>query len=156
MISAGRILSIFRTKGGSGGSSWTADELPQPQMRLLERELIKGDRLSVARVKSKDNWFALTSSQLISSVDGRVRQTRLADIIRVAPETRAMQLVEVKHSGGPLDLKLADGSPLTVWSDGGKPFVGLLNVFSYIVKMNQGRRSGRARLHRPDRGSRRG
>ena len=122
----------------------------------MERELIKGDRLLVARVKSKDNWFALTSSQLISSVEGHVRQTRLADIMRVARQQQPVQLVEVKHSGGPLDLKLADGSLLTVWSDGGKPFVGLLNVFHYIVKMNQGRRSGRALLHRPDRGSRRG
>jgi hypothetical protein len=156
MISAGRILSIFRTKGGSGGSTWTADELPQPQKKLLELEL-EGDRLLVARVQSKNNWFALGSSQLISSVEGRVRQTRLADIVAIATQARGpMQLLEVKRSGGPLDLKLGDGSLLTVWSDGGKPFVGLLNVFNYIVQMNRGWRSGRALLHRPERGSRRG
>ncbi len=84
MTSEGRVLSIFRTKGGAGGSTSTADELPQPQKKLLEREL-KGDRLLVARVKPKDNWFVLSSSQLISSVEGRVRQTRLADIMGVAP-----------------------------------------------------------------------
>jgi hypothetical protein len=86
MISEGRILSIFRTKGGPGGSTGTADELPEPQKKLLEREL-KGDRLLVSRVKSEDNWFALGSSQLISSVEGRVRQTRLADMMGVALET---------------------------------------------------------------------
>src|ERR1700691_5554192 len=152
MIFAGRFFLIFRTKGGSGGSTWTADELPQPQKKLLELEP-KEDRLLVARVQSNDNWFALSGSQLISRVEGRVRQTRLADIMGVAPEQQAVQLLEVKRSGGPLNLKLADGSLLTVWSDGGKPFVGLLNVFNYIVEMNRGRRSGRALLHRPERGS---
>jgi hypothetical protein len=141
MISKGRILSIFRTKGGSGGFTSTLDELPQSAKELLETEL-QGDRPLIARVKSEDNWFALTSSQLISSVEGRVRQTRLDDIVAVSPERRAMQLLEVKRSGGPFDLKLADDSVLTVWLDGGKPFVGLLNVFNYIVKMNRGRRSG--------------
>ena len=146
MISEGRILSIFRTKGGLGGSTSTADELPQPQKNLLEREL-KGDRLLIARVESKDNWFALSNSQLISSVEGRVRQTHLADIMAVSPERQATQLLEVKRSGGPLDLKLADGSILTVWLDGGKPFIGLLNVFNYIVKMNRGQRSGHGLAH---------
>jgi hypothetical protein len=47
------------------------------------------------------------------------------------------QLVDRKHSGGPLELRLADGSLLTVELDSGKPFIGLLNVFMYIVRMNK-------------------
>lgn len=146
MISEKRIISIFRTKGGPGGSTSIADELPESKRHFLEEKL-KGDRPLIARISSKDNWLAITGSQLVSSVEGQVRHSRLADIRGIVTERKTTQLLEGKRSGGPLELKLADRSLLNVWLDGGKPFVGLLNVFIYIVKMNEGRRSGRGLLY---------
>ena len=51
MISEGRILSIFRTKGGPGGSTSTADELSQYAKEFLEKDL-KGHQALIARVES--------------------------------------------------------------------------------------------------------
>jgi hypothetical protein len=144
MISEGRILSIFRTKGGLGGSTSTADELSLYAKEFLEKEL-KGHQALIARFESKDNWFAVSKSELVSGFKGHVRHTNLTDIMGVVSKP-ATQLLEVKRSGGPLELRLADDSTLTLWLDGGRPFVGVLNVFNYIVKMNQGRRSGQGLL----------
>ncbi|HXO35529.1 MAG TPA: hypothetical protein VN901_24585 [Candidatus Acidoferrales bacterium] len=139
MISEGRILSIFRTKGGPGGSTSTADELSQYAKEFLEKDL-KGHQALIARVESKDNWFAVSKSELVSGFKGHVRHTNLTDIMGVV--STPTQLLEVKRSGGPLELRLAGDSTLTLWLDGGRPFVGVLNVFNYIVKTTHGRRSG--------------
>jgi hypothetical protein len=129
MISEGRILSIFRTKGGPGGSTLAADELSQYPKEFSEKEL-KGHQALIARVESKDNWFAVSKSELVSGFKGHVRHTNLTDIMGVV--SKPTELLEVKRSGGPLELRLADDSRLTLWLDGGRPFVGVLNVSTTI------------------------
>jgi len=105
----------------------------------------------IARVESKDKWFAVSKSELVSGFKGHVRHTDLTDVMGVV--SKPTQLLEVKRFGGPLELRLADDSTLTLWLDGGRPFLGVLNVFNYIVKMNQGRRSGQGLVTTRARGS---
>jgi hypothetical protein len=137
------MLAIFRQRGGPAGSTLTIAELRESEKNLLERKL-KGDRPLIAQVESDDDWFAVTTSQLVSSVGGRVQYTRLADIEEVALKRGMEQMLEGKLSGGSLDLKLRDGSLLTVQPDGAKPFMGLLNLFMMIAAINRRERSGKS------------
>jgi hypothetical protein len=59
----------------------------------------------------------------------------------------ATRLLEVKRSGGPTENRLADDSTFNSVARWGRPFVGVLNVFIYIVKVNQDRRWGRWLVH---------
>ncbi len=142
MISENRIVAVF-SKGGDGGSTATSQRLSQSTRDFLESRL-NGERILIARVQSQKDWMAITSSQLVCALEDRVLRTPLSEIVGVETKGRGEQLLECKQSGGNLGLRLTDGSEFAVRVDGGKPFVGLLNVFQYIARINRGRRSRRA------------
>jgi hypothetical protein len=99
----------------------------------------------IARVQSTETWFALTPSHLVSSVDGLVRRVSLTDINGFAPRLEQLaELVERNRSGGMLELSSKDGRIVELSIEAGKPFVGLLNVFIYIVKTNRSANAGNA------------
>jgi|SRR5271166_1524005 len=131
MISKGRIVTIFRK---NGGSTFTVDELSRLDKDFLEGKL-KGDEPLVADIESGGNWFALTASELVSSVENDVRTIRLSEITGIVPRTMD-QFAGNKRSGGKLELKLRDGSVFPLRLEGGKLFMAMLNAAMYIVKMN--------------------
>jgi hypothetical protein len=133
MISKGRIVRIFITRGGA---NFTIDKLSRSQKDFLEQRL-EGDESLIAQIQSAENWFAVTASQVVTSKQGRVRNARLSDIKGIVPRPMS-RLVENKRSGGTVELRLTDGSVLPLKVEGGKLFMATLNVFMYVVKMNQG------------------
>lgn len=141
MISEKRILAVFRKSGGPDALTSVFSETSQPVQSFVEKTL-KGNRPLIARIQSRANWFALTGSELIISVEGGIQSTRLSDIEAVVLRDGMRQLLDGKVFGAPIELKLADGSVLAVPQDAGKPFTGMLNVFMYIARVNQRRPRG--------------
>jgi hypothetical protein len=135
MISKGRIITIFRK---NSGSAFTMEELSQSDKDFLDGKL-KGGEALVANIQSSVNWFAITASELVSSVENNVRSIPLSEITGIVPRTMN-QFVRNKRSGGTLELKLRDGSMLALHLEGGKLFMAMLNASMYIVKMNLGQR----------------
>jgi hypothetical protein len=108
------------------------DGLSGSQKEFLEEKL-KGDALLIAHIQSSGNWFAVTASELVYSIESHVQHIRLSDINGIAKR----MTVEDKRSGGTLELGLRDGAVLPLRLESGRLFVAMLNVFMYVVKMNR-------------------
>jgi hypothetical protein len=144
MISGGRIVTIFRTCGGSGEFTKTADELPGDQLSTI-RDAIGDEKPLIARVTSRDDWFAITPSNLYHQGPSRRNRIPLQEIEHV---DRAGFMAGGKIHGGELEVHLKDRSKLTVTTESGRAYTALLNVFMYFERVNK--RTGRNILgHRP-------
>ena len=129
MISAKRIVSLFRQTGGSGEFTKPADELTDAQLAPVREEIGKETPLIVS-TRSADEWFALTLSHLILKDGGSLRRVALEQVEWV--DTGAE---DYKLRGGELDVRLRDGSVVCVNVEAGKPYVALMNVFMYIARV---------------------
>lgn len=136
MISAERIISIFRKKGGDGAITRIAENLRPGQHETLLRS-IGDDMVLIVGFFSDDRWFAITSSRLLVQQMSKLKATTLEDVISVKYPKTASDLAVGKRFGGTVALTLRDGSSVELEVESGKPFVGLLNVFLYIVSMNK-------------------
>ncbi len=135
MISPGRVIAIFQRKGGNGQITKTFDAFPEPQKALLLGRL-KQDVPLIASFFSNDQWFAVTQSQVVLSLQGHIKSVPLEELHALRYPARAKQLAEGKHANARFELALRDGSVLAFEAEAGRPFVGLLNVFMYVIKMN--------------------
>jgi hypothetical protein len=117
MISAKRIVTIFRQKGGSGEYTKPADELTDKQLAILRGKLGEESPL-IASVRSADEWFALTSSHLIWKHAGGMCKIQLVNVEKVVGLIEdPRSFVEGKLHDGKLGVKLRDGSVVNVAAD---------------------------------------
>lgn len=135
MISPGRIVTIFRGKGGNGQSTKTFDALSEPQKALL-LGAVREDKPLIVSFFSTDEWLAVTESRLVVKHRGHFNGVPLEELDSITRPANARLLGEGKRFDGRFELRLRDGSLVTFESEAGKPFVGLLNVFMYVIKMN--------------------
>jgi hypothetical protein len=136
MISASRITSIFRKKGGDGPITRSANDLRPGQNDTLLRS-IGDDIVLIVGFFSDNRWFAITSSRLVVQEGDKLKVTALEDVVAVKYPKSASDLAAGKVVGGTLVLSLRDGAMVKLEVESGKPYVGLLNVFMYIVSMNK-------------------
>jgi hypothetical protein len=138
MISAGRILAVFRKNGEDGEFTKIADQLSADQRSAIQGRL-KCEAPLIASVRSSDDWFALTSSYLYRQKPGAMHKIRLDSVENV---DRQVFMAGGKFHGGLLELRLKDKSSFAITVESGRPYTGLLNVFLYVERVN--RKSGRS------------
>jgi hypothetical protein len=138
MISAGRILAVFRKNGENGEFTKIADQLSTDQLSTIHGRL-GGEAPLIASVRSGDDWFALTSTHLYCPKPGSMHKIRFDDVEHV---DRQVFMAGGKIHGGLLQPRLRDKSLLSITVESGRPYTGLLNVFLYLERVN--RRSGRS------------
>jgi len=134
MISATRIVGLFRRRGGSGELTRTTSELTPNQLETIQAG-VAGQSPLIASVHSKDEWFAVTQSHLVSKGLDGVRQIPLGDIEALSSDV--WDLAQGKRQGGDLKLQLRDGSTVALNAESGGPFMALFNVFRYVVQVNR-------------------
>jgi hypothetical protein len=138
MISARRIVTIFLRRGGSGEFTKTADELTSSQVAHFQDRL-EGQTPLIASMRSADEWFALSDSQVASERLGMFRRIRLNDMEGVISPVGGRGFNEGKKHGGVVEVRLKDGSTLPINAESGGPFVALTNVFMYLTRVNRQR-----------------
>src|SRR5271170_7192952 len=104
MISGRRIVTIFRSCGGSGVFTKTADELLGDQVSAI-RDAIGDEKPLIARITSKDDWFAITPSNLYHQGPRGRHRIPLEEIEHV---DREGFMAGGKINGGDLEVHLKD------------------------------------------------
>ncbi len=141
MISAGRIATIFSRRGGSGEFTKAAEELTSDQFAHL-RGRLDGQTPLIASVRSEEEWFALSDSQLVSERLGVFRRIRLDDVEGLLSPAGGRGFERGKKHGGIVEVQLKDGSTLAITTESGGPFAALTNVFLYLTRVNRRRQGG--------------
>lgn len=136
MISAKRIVTIFSRRGGNGKFTKTADHLSSDERKRLKTEL-GGDAALIASLRSEEEWFALTETHLVSRRAGAFRKVRLDEVASLISFAGGRGFEQGKKHGGIVEVRLIDGSVLTVNTESGGPFVALTNVFLYLARVNR-------------------
>ena len=126
MISAKRIVTLFRQTGGSGEFTKPADELTDAQLALL-REDIGQEAPLIVSMRSAGEWFVLTMSHLVLKDGDALRRIPLEHVEWIDNATG-----DYKLRGGKLNVRLRDGSLVGINVEAGGPYVALMNVFMYI------------------------
>jgi hypothetical protein len=130
MISAKRIVRLFRQTGGSGEFTKSADELADAQLSPLREDIGKEAPLIVS-IRSTDEWFVLTISHLVLKNGDALCRIPLEHVEWI--DTNAT--VDYKLRGGRLNVCLRDGSLVGIDVEAGGPYVALMNVFMYIGRV---------------------
>lgn len=130
MVSAKRIVEIFRSRGGGDEPCYPANGLPHDQYAKLKTAA--GDEPIVAKVSSSTEWFALTRTNLVIEGSGKLSIIPFADIRRVDIPKSDLMNPQIKIEGGNLDIRLRDGSTLRVNVPPGGPYFGVMNVLMYV------------------------
>lgn len=139
-ISGARILTIYHKRGAQGFSVKTADSLSDEQLRAVLQRV--GEEIEPLIVGLReDACFAITSKQVFVCRQGKKRLANLNEILSMERPKNAADLADGKFLFGRIELRLMDGSTLEIESDPGAPYIGLVNVFKYVMKMNRGGRS---------------
>jgi hypothetical protein len=136
MISAKRIVTIFARRGGGGEFTKTADELTSSERARLQAEL-EGQAPLIASARSEDEWFALTETHIASKRPGAFRRVRLDEIAALISPAGGKGFERGKKDGGVVEVRLRDGSTVTVSTESGGPFVALTNAFLYLARVNR-------------------
>src|SRR5215475_5910702 len=123
MISARRIVTVFRTREGSGQFAGSAAEPWQAEWSLVRAGLQK-ESVVIARIRSADNWFGLTGAHMVCRKAAIVPGLPFGEIGWPIPP----RYPRVKVEGGTLAGKLKDGRMLPLAAEPGRPFVGLWNA----------------------------
>jgi len=116
MISAKRIVSLFRQTGGSGEFTKPADELTDAQLAPLQEDIGKEAPLIVS-MRSAGEWFVLTMSHLVLKDGDALRRIPLDHVEWI--DTNATG--DYKLRGGKLNVRLRDGSLVGINVESGDP-----------------------------------
>jgi hypothetical protein len=134
------MLTIFSERGGQGVSVKTGYSLSHEQRRAVLQKV--GEEIEPLIVGLREDvCFVITSKQLIVCNEGKIRLTNLDEILSLERPKSAADLADGKFLFGRIELRLKDGSTFEVESDPGAPYIGLVSVFRYVVKMNRGHSS---------------
>jgi hypothetical protein len=140
MISPKRMVSVFQHSGSVGKYTTTGDRLSPAEIAIFAADL-HGETPIIASVRSPERWFAFTSSRLILKNGEAARTALLADVVallRPTPEHWA----EAKIAGGKIEIQLRDGSVLHLDVESPEPYIGIVNVIMYLIRIN-----GRPKSH---------
>lgn len=140
MISAGRIVKIFHKNGGGGRFTKTSDELSDREASIIQAGLT-GEKPLIVSVRSKDEWFAVTESRVISKSNDTIRSIPLSQVDSLIRPDDLMEWARGKRTSGKLDVRLKDGSLFNIHAESGRPFMALMNVFIYLTKVNRDKAS---------------
>lgn len=135
MISAKRIVAIFRQRGGSEEFTNPVKHLTPEQLAYLEN--VSAGPPLIAKVSSENEWFALTKSLLVLKGSTGIRTVHLDEICAVDIPKADFLNRFIKVEGGNLDVELRDGSTLRFKVEPGGPYFGLLNVLMRIATINR-------------------
>jgi hypothetical protein len=127
MISARRLATIFRTRGGGDDVTKLASDLTDQDRASLPVDL-RDEALLIVSVPSPNDWFGLTMLHLIVRHGGNSRRVPLSQIKSVSSEDFA----DSKRHGGILGVTLRNGEVVNLNIDAPNPYVALMNVFMYI------------------------
>jgi hypothetical protein len=140
MISAKRIVEIFRQRGGKEFAN-LAEQLSAGQIQQLEKGA--GGRPIIAMMSSGDEWFAVTKSHFVLNHGRDLRRVPFGEIYAVAISKRyphdVRKFEHIKTKGGDLDIELRNGTTLQVKVEPGGPYLGLMNVLMRFVAINRKR-----------------
>jgi hypothetical protein len=148
MISAKRMLEIFRRRGGHEFAN-LSDRLTPAQVSYLEQ--MSNGKPIIAMMHSEEEWFAVTESQFVFRRANRARTISLDEIYWASISESDFRTIDgqkklsrnTKKDGGGLQIRLRDGTSFHVRVEPGGPYYGLMNVLMRIGRANQ-RRSARA------------
>ena len=135
MISAKRIIAIFRQRGGGDEFTSPADRLTPEQFAYLEN--VAGGKPIIAKVSSQNEWFILAKSLLVFKCLREMRRVHFDEIYTIAIPKADFLKPRIKSEGGNLDVGLRDGATLRVKVEPGGPYFGLMNVLMRIAKINR-------------------
>src|SRR5208282_5903352 len=138
MLSAKRIVEIFRRRGG-GEFADLADKLTPEQFAYL-RGVAEGEPI-VAKVSSRDEWFVLTKSLAVFKSNREMRRIPFDQIATVSVPQADMLSERIKIEGGNLDIGLRDGTTHRVRVQQGGPYFGVMNVLMRFARINHRQRS---------------
>jgi hypothetical protein len=141
MISARRIVQIFRQRGGGDEFTSPAEKLTPARFAYL-KTVAEGEPI-IAKVTSAKDWFVLTESFLVLPSRNKVRRVPFVGICGVEISKSDFRNPRIKTEGGSLDVGLQDGTGFRIKVEPGGPYFGLLNVLMRIATINRGPR-GRA------------
>jgi hypothetical protein len=133
MVSAKRIVEIFRTRSGGAELCNPSASLPRDQHAYLKAAA--GDEPMVAMVSSVTEWFVLTKTKFVIEGSGKISRIPFADISSVAIPKSDMMNPQIKVEGGTLDVRLRNGSTLRVNVRPGGPYFGVMNVLMYVCRV---------------------
>ncbi len=141
MLSAKRIVEIFRRRGG-GEFANLADKLTSEQFAYL-KNMADGEPI-LARMCSEDEWFVLTMTHLVTRRAGKIRRISLGEICSVAfPRTHPREVEvfkRIKSDGGDMEIGLQDGTTFRMKAEPGGTYIGLMNVLMRFARINHRQR----------------
>jgi hypothetical protein len=135
MISPKRMVLVFQHRGSVGKCTTTGDRLSPAQIAVFAADL-HGETPIIASVRSPERWFAFTGSRLILKNGEVARTALLADVVALLRPTGPEHWAEAKISGGKIEIQLRDGSVLHLDVESPEPYIGIVNVIMYLIRIN--------------------
>ena len=139
MISAKRMVEIFRSRGGGKDFIDPADRL-SPEEFAYVKGLAESEPL-IAKLSSDGDWLVLTKSHLVIEQSAKVLRCPLEEICSVSIPKLDVMNPRIKLEGGSLDLGMLNGASLRIRVEPGGPYFGLMNVLMRIATTNRRRNS---------------
>jgi hypothetical protein len=145
MLSAQRIVEIFRRRGGGEFANLT-EKLTADQISYLEK--MAGGEPIIAMMRSRDEWFALTKSHFVLSRERELCRMPFSNIcaVEISGNYRKnlRRFEHIKTTGGDIDVHMQDGRTLQIKVEPGGPYLGLMNVLMRIATLNRRQRTSEA------------
>ena len=135
MISAKRIVEIFRSRGGGEEFINLAGRLPSKELAYLS--ILAGDEPLVSKLSPENEWLVLTRSHLVIEKNGMVIRVPYGDLYAVNIPRQDLLNPRIKDDGGDLEVGLRDGASLQIRLQPGGPYLGLMNVLMRIARINR-------------------
>ena len=135
MISAKRIVQIFRQRGGGDEFTNPAEKLTPARFAYL-KTVAEGEPI-IAKVSSENEWFVLTESFLVFQSHREVRRVPFVEICNIEIPKSDFMNPGIKTEGGSLDVGLQDGTEIRIKVEPAGPYFGLMNVLMRIATTNR-------------------
>ena len=135
MLSAKRIIEIFRTRGAGKGFANPVEVLSAQQLSYTKEAA--ADEPLIARMSSARDWFVLTKTHFVAERLGKLTRVSFDDIYKVETAKPDLMNPRTKIEGGNLDLELRNGGKLRVNVQPGGPYFGLMNVLMRFAAINR-------------------
>ncbi len=139
MLSAERIVEIFRTRGGGTEFDRPAQSLPPDHLAYVKA--LAGGEPIIAKLSSENEWLVLTETHFVIERSAGVHRVPLTDIHQVDTPKRDFMNPQIKIEGGDLDVRRRNSSTLRINVQPGVPYFGLMNVLMRIATLNRRRNS---------------
>ena len=137
MISAKRIVYIFRTRGGDTKFTRPSGNLTPDQLAYIRA--LAGSEPIIAKASSASEWIVLTQTDLVIEQAQRVLRASLQNIAKVEIPKADFMNPLLKVDGGNMRIVQSDGTAFSFRVEPGGPYFGLLNVLMRIAATTHNR-----------------